>query len=466
MKILLIRPNSEVPSAAPPMGLLYLGAYLQEYGNHEVEIYDARNLGANFKQVGQAIKKSNPDIIGITAFSMEQKDVHQLAKLSKEIFRDRPVVIGGPYATSQPEDAMQDDNIDFAVIGEGERSCIKLLDVLTNGGTLEEINEIAFRKDGKVVRTNPVDYIIDLDEIPFPAWDLIDFESYFGSKGSKRKTFNQHQMKERVWQIITTRGCPYRCLYCHNLFGKKIRKRSVENVIEELRILKNKYNVEEIEIIDDIFNLDIERAKEILRRIIAEKFDLKFCFPNGLRSDRFDEELLDLMKEAGVYRLVFAIESGSPRIQKLIKKHVKLDIAQRNIDLAAQRGFSIGGFFMLGFPTETEEEVMNTINFALASKMVTATFFLVTPFPGTELHKLALDLGFNLPAEYEHYQKVSLNVSNVPTERLEQLRQYAMRKFYFDLRRLIQYVKTTPWRHRFFQKIYIYIMITFFKYEK
>ncbi|MBC8204626.1 B12-binding domain-containing radical SAM protein [bacterium] len=466
MKILFIRPNSEVPSSAPPMGLLYLGAYLREYGRHEIEIYDARNLGSNLKQIGQAVKKSNPDIIGITAFSMEQKEAHQLAKLSKEIYPDRPVVIGGPYATSQPEDAMRDNNIDYAVIGEGERSGLRLFNMLENGGNPAEVNEIAFRNDDKVVRTNSVDYIIDLDEIPFPAWDLIDFESYFGSEGGKRKTFNQHQMKERVWQLITTRGCPYRCLYCHNLFGKMIRKRSVENVIEELKILKNKYNVEEIEIIDDIFNLDLVRAKEILRSIIAEKLDLKFCFPNGLRSDRFDEELLDLMKEAGAYRLVFAIESGSPRIQKLIRKNVKLDIAQKNIELAARRGFSIGGFFMIGFPTETEEEVMNTIKFALASKMVTATFFMVTPFPGTELHKLALDLGFELPAEYEHYQKVSLNVSKVPTVKLERLRQLALRKFYLDPRRIIQYMKTTPWRHRFFQKLYILIMATLFKYEK
>ena len=466
MKILLIRPNSDVPSAAPPMGLMYLGSYLKQYGGHQIEIHDARNLDATLKQTAETIKKSAPDVVGITAFSMEQKQARELAALSKKLLPDVPVVLGGPYATSQPDDAARDKNFDYIVVGEGERTAVKLFEAVEKDRGFDDVREIIYRKDGQDIRTQAVDFIEDLDELPHPAWDLIDFESYFERKGGRRKTFNQHQMKQRVWQIMTTRGCPYKCLYCHNLFGKNIRKRSVENVIEELKILKHKFNIEEVEIIDDIFNLDMDRAKQILRRIIEEKLGLKFCFPNGLRSDRFDDELLDLMKEAGVYRLVFAIETGSHRVQKLIRKNAKLEIARQNIEKAAQRGFSIGGFFMIGFPTETEEEVMQTIEYALSSKMVTATFFMVTPFPGTELHQLALDLGFVLPAEYEHYQKVSLNVSKVPTEKLEKLRQYALRKFYLHPWRIMQYMKTTPWRDRFFQKLYILIMATIFKYEK
>jgi len=466
MKILLIRPNSEIPSAAPPMGLLYLAAYIREYSDHSVEIYDARNHEKTLKETIEAIKISNPDIVGITGFSMEAREIHQLAANSKKMFPDKPVVVGGPYATSQPMDLMEDINVDFAVIGEGERSALKLFDAISNGSGFEDVNEIAYRVNGEVKRTMPVDFIMDLDEIPFPAWDLVDIESYLSRQGKKRKTFNQHQKKQRVFQIITTRGCPYKCAYCHNLFGKHIRKRSVDKVVEELKILKNKYGIEEVEIIDDIFNLDVDRAKEFMHKVIDEKLNLYFCFPNGLRSDRFDDELLDLMKEAGVYRIVFAIETGSPRIQKLVRKNVKLDKAKENIEKASRRGFSLGGFFMIGFPTETEEEVMNTINFALESKLGTATFFMVTPFPGTDLHNMALELGFDLPEKYEHYQKVSLNVSTVPTKKLEKLRQYALRKFYLDPSRIWRYVRTTPWRDRFFVKLYILMMATLFKYEK
>jgi len=448
------------------LGLLYLAAYIREYSNHSVDIFDARNHEKTLKETIEFIRKSDPDIIGITGFSMEAKEVHELAAKSKGIFPDKPVIVGGPYATSQPTDLMNDKNVDFAVIGEGERSGLKLFNAIANGDDYEDINEIAYRVNGEIIRTLPVEFIIDLDEIPFPAWDLVDVESYFSRRGRKRKTFNQHQKKKRVFQIVTTRGCPYRCAYCHNLFGKTIRKRSIEKVVEELKILKNRYNIEEIEIIDDIFNLDVDRAKEFMRKVIDENLNLHFCFPNGLRSDRFDDELLDLMKEAGVYRIVFAIETGSPRIQKLVRKNVKLDKAKENIEKASKRGFSLGGFFMIGFPTETEEEVMKTIDFALESKLGTATFFMVTPFPGTDLHSMAIDLGFDLPEKYEHYQKVSLNVSTVPTKKLEKLRQYALRKFYLNPRRIWRYVRTTPWKDRFWVKLYILIMTTLFRYEK
>ena len=466
MKILLLRPNSEVPSAAPPQGLLSLAAYVRKYGDHQIEIFDGRGRESRPSEIAQAIKTAKPDLVGITSFSMEYKEAHQCAAMAKEIFPRSPVVMGGPYPTSQHQDALQDSNIDAVVIGEGEKTGLLLFNALEKGEKLDDIPGLAFRRNGNLVQNPPVEYIVDLDEIPFPAWELLDLELYFTHRGKKRKTMNQHQLKTRVLQISTSRGCPYHCAYCHNLFGKQIRKRSVENVIEELKLLKSKYAVEEMEIIDDIFNLDLERAKEIFRRVTEEKLDLKFSFPNGLRSDRLDEEFLDVMKQAGVYRIVFAIESGSPRIQKLIKKNVKLDVAQKNIELAEKRGFSLGGFFMLGFPTETEEEVRNTIDFALNSKLATATFFMVTPFPGTDIHNMALQLGYDLPKEYEHYQKVSLNVSNVPTPTLETLRSRAMRKFYLNPRRIWRYVRTTPWRYRFFEKIYIFIMVTLFKYEK
>ncbi|NQS96861.1 MAG: B12-binding domain-containing radical SAM protein [candidate division Zixibacteria bacterium] len=466
MKILLIRPNSEVPSAAPPLGLMYLSSYIREYGNHNVEIFDGRNLESKPEEIAAKIRSYKPDAIGITSFSMENKEAHQVAAMAKEIFPDAPVVMGGPYPTSQIDDAMADANIDVAVICEGEKSGLEVFDALENGGELDNIHEIAFRRNGEIVRTNPVEYIDDLDEIPFPAWDMIDLESYFTINKRKRRTMNQHQMKKRVVQIFTTRGCPYHCAYCHNLFGKKLRYRSIENIIAEMRMLKDKYNIEEIEIHDDIFNLDLKRAKTIFRRIIDEKFNFKFSFPNGLRSDRMDEEFLDLLKEGGAYRLVFAIESGSPRIQKLIKKHVKLETANRNIELAAKRGFSLGGFFMLGFPTETEEEGWQTINFALESKLHTATFFVLTPFPGTEIYDMARDMGYDMTAQYEHYQKVSANVSNIPSDKLVKMRRYALRKFYLNPKRIWGYIRTSPWHHRFFMKLYILIMVSLFEYDK
>ena len=467
MKILLIRPNSEVPSAAPPLGLMYLASYFKQFGKHEVEIYDGRNLGSKPHEIEQKIESYKPDAVGITAFSMEKDEAHQVAAIAKRINPQMPVVIGGPYPSSQVEDAISDSNIDVAVLCEGERSGLQVFNAFANGGSFDNINGIAYKHNETIIHTDPADFENDLNQIPFPAWDAIDLESYFTLNKSKRRTMNQHQAKKRVVQIITTRGCPFRCAYCHNIFGKRLRYRSVENVVAELKMLKEKYRVQEVEIHDDIFNLDLNRAKEIFRRIIKEKLKLKFSFPNGLRSDRMDEEFLDLLKEGGAYRLVFAIETGSPRIQKLINKNVKLDVAQRNIELAYKRGFSLGGFFMLGFPTEVEEDAWQTINFALDSKLQTATFFILTPFPGTDIYDMAVDLGCNMTnVDYENYQKLSSNVSDIPNERLIYLRKYALRKFYLNPRRLWGYIRTSPWHHRFFMKLYILVMVSLFDYEK
>ncbi len=468
MKILLIRPHSEVPAAAPPIGLLYLAAYLRQHSpQYDVHICDARLKEYDFNTLEGIIRDHHPDLVGITSFSLEFRETHEIARRSKRVLPGVPVVVGGPYATSDYHRLLGDTNVDIAMIGEAEKSFHQLLTRMENGEDWTQVRELAYRRNGAIAKSEMREFVDDLDSLPYPAWDMLDLEEYFNRKGTRKRTsFNQHQMRRRVLSIVTSRGCPYRCSYCHNLFGKMLRKRSVENVIGELRIMKDRYDVEEVEIIDDIFNLDLERAKQIFRRVIEEKFDFKFSFPNGLRSDRFDEELLDLFKAGGVYRLVFAIESGTPRIQKLIRKNLNLEKAKQNIAAAAKRGFSLGGFFMMGFLDETEEEVWNTIRFALESKLQTAAFFIVTPFPNTDIWREARDRGYNLSADYENYQKVSANISKVPTRRLEKLRKIAFRRFYLNPLRLWSFVRTTPWRDRFFEKIWILIAASFFRYEK
>ncbi|MFH1736132.1 MAG: radical SAM protein [bacterium] len=469
MKILLIRPHSDVPSCAPPLGLLYLTSYLREHGgDHEVEILDARLKEWDDDRCEKAIAASKADLVGVTAFSMESPQAHELAARTKKVLPQATFIVGGPYATSDYMQALEDPNIDIAVIGEAERSFTQLVDRLAAGSEdWKEVSEIAFRQNGAMVKTEFRDFLDNLDELPYPAWDAIDLEEYFNHKSTtKRNAFNQHQATQRVMSMQTTRGCPYRCTYCHNLFGKKLRKRSVENVIGELKLMKEKYDATEIEFIDDIFNLDIARAKQVFRHIIDEKFNFKISFPNGLRSDSFDEELLDLFKEGGVFRLVFAIETASPRIQKQIRKNMDLEKAKKNIALAAKRGMSLGGFFMIGFQDETEEECWDTVRFAWESELHTAAFFVVTPFPNTEMWKLAAEAGYNLDADFECYQKVSANISKVPSERLEEIRKIAFRKFYLNPKRLINFMRSTPWRDRFWEKIYILIMASFFKYDK
>ena len=446
MKILLIRPHSDVPAAPPPIGLMYLAGYVRKYGtSHDIRVYDGRVKQIPVEQMRRIIADAKPDIVGITAFSMESEQAHAVAAFSKELFPHVPVVLGGPYASSDRELAGADKNIDVIVFGEGEITFNAILNAYENNDSLESIAGIQYRANGAVHSTGPADVVENPDDIPFPAWDLIDLEDYFRPSAGKRRLTNPIQMRERGMSVFSSRGCPYQCTYCHNIFGKKLRKRSAENVIEELKWLKKDFRIGEIEFIDDVFNLDRERAKSIMDMMVYNDLDLKFSYPNGLRADQMDEELILKMKKAGCYRINYAVESGSERIQKKIKKRLNLKRTQEIIDFTAKQGISVGGFFMLGFPDETEEEMQMTIDFALKSKCHTASFFILTPFPGTEMYDDALEAGFDMETLFSDYGQVSANLSrNVSSERIAKLRQKAFRKFYFNPRRMISIFNTTP----------------------
>lgn len=444
MKVLFVRPYQEIHMNMPPLGPLYLASCMRQIGDHEAKIIDGRLLRLKPEGILDQAREFDPDVIGITSLTMEGPAAHQIAALCKQQWPDRPVLIGGPYTSSDPDRAASDSNIDFTFYGESEGSFTSWVQAQTDGADITQIPGIAYRRNGEVVKTPHGGFIEDLDEIPFPAWDLIDFDLYFKKRFLVVHTMNPNPKRQRTLPMVTSRGCPYRCIYCHNIFGKKLRHRSVDNVIDELVLLKTRYNIGEIEIVDDIFNLDIKRAKAIFRAIIEKNLDMYFSYPNGLRSDSFDEELLDLMKQGGSYRLVFAIESGSQRMQKLMQKNLNLDKARLNIEMAAKKGFFMGGAFMLGFPDETEQEMWETINFACNSKLHTAQMFIMTPFPGTEVWERALKAGMPVDARFEDYYRVSVNLSHVPSERLEKLRSKAIAKFYLNPIRMGRFFTRVP----------------------
>jgi len=424
---------------------MYLAAYARKTAGRSMEIYDGRVKLTPPEKMRRIIADARPDVVGITAFSMEAEAAHHLARISKELFPHTPVIIGGPYASSDPSSAGADCNIDVIVFGEGELTFDAILSAYEKNLPLDSVPGIQYRLNGVARSTGPAKVADNPDDIPFPAWDMIDLEEYFRPSASKRRLTNPIQMRRRGVSVFSSRGCPYQCTYCHNIFGKKLRKRSPENVIAELKWLVSDFGVNEIEFIDDVFNLDRQRAKEIMEMMIAEKLDLKFSFPNGLRADQMDEELIVKMKRAGCYRINYAIESGSERIQKQMKKRLNLKRSQQIIDFTARQGISIGGFFMLGFPDETEAEMLQTVNFALKSKCHTASFFILTPFPGTKMYEEAVAAGIDMQALYSDYGSVSANLTrNVPGDRIFRLRKMAFRKFYFSPRRIWSIFRTTP----------------------
>ncbi len=455
MKILLLRPNSVIPVASPPIGLMYLVGYLRKYRSNkdEVKIHDARGELTSDDGVGEIIREYQPDLVGVTSFTMEAKTAHKYIALAKQYVPDCITVLGGPYGTSESDIALKDQNIDYTIRGEGEQTLVNLLESLDNGKEVAGVKGISYRKNGKIEIGEFPDLIQDLDDIPFPAWDTIDLERYFVRDGLRR-LMNPIQVRLRGMSLFSTRGCPYRCTYCHNVFGKKLRKRSVENVLGEIKWLVEDFKVDEIEFIDDVWNCDRNWAKAICDGIVEAGWDLRMSFPNGLRADQMDEELVDKMKAAGAYRICYAVESATPRIQKMIKKNVNLERTMEIINYTADQGISTGGAFMLGFRDETEEEAWNTIKYAFATKLHTASFFILTPFPNTPMYDEALSMGYDMSAMYSDYSSVSANLSKIENKRLEQLRRIAYRRFFFNPRRALAIIRTTPSKRTLFRNFF------------
>jgi radical SAM superfamily enzyme YgiQ (UPF0313 family) len=246
--------------------------------------------------------------------------------------------------------------------------------------------------------------------------------------------------------IFSSRGCPYHCIYCHTIFGKGFRCRSAENLFNEIKFLYDTYRIRDFEILDDIFNLDRNRMIDFCDRIIKSDMKVRFAFPNGLRSDLLDEMQLTKLRQAGAVFISFAVETGSPRLQKQIKKNIQLDTIKKNIEIADALRIHTHGFFMIGFPGETREEMMMTVDFMLASKLHTCALFVVMPFEGTELGAISREMG-NVTVNdlsMNYFTKQFVNLTTVPSEEINQIRRRALLKFYLNPFRFFALVRDFP----------------------
>ncbi|MBI4802817.1 MAG: cobalamin B12-binding domain-containing protein [Elusimicrobia bacterium] len=447
MKILLIQPNPRkvIPytCSSVPLGLLYISAALRQADCREIMLVDARVWNLSHKEISKRLKSFSPDIAGISGLSTEAPEVHELAGLVKKTDARCKVVIGGAYATTSPEAVIEDPHIDFAVTGEGEKTICELVNALELALPVSGIDGLAFKNGGKPAVNPRLTTIDELDSIPYPAWDLIDAEKYFGLW--TRHSENPFPASGRILPVFTSRGCPFGCIYCHNIFGKKLRLRSAGNVVREIELLAGRYGAGEIEIVDDIFNLDLVRAKRICDEIINRGIKIKLSFPNGLRIDGMDEELLVKLKKAGTHLIFYAIESASPKMQKQIGKNIDLEKAARIVRQTVRQGIVTGGFFMLGFPDETKEEMLETIRFARELPFDLASFFYVTPRPNTPMQALLKKKGVDLEkVQLRDYFRFSSNFSAVPDEELQRLIKRANSEFYRRPAQLLRLWKALP----------------------
>ncbi len=452
MRILLIdivRTTLDViwPAVEHSLGLLYLAGALRRVHGDAVEIA-IRTLVSNpytvdteRAQVRAWLDELEPDLVGVRCLTMGASALRLVAETVRERRPGCFLVAGGPYATDAPEEALAAP-LDCVAVGEGEWTLAELVGRLLARRDWRDVPGLALRRDGGTVRTPPRPLAEDLDALPAPAWDLVDPDLF----SNRYLTFTS-KIYQRHGNILSTRGCPYRCLYCHNILGKTFRARSAGSVFAEIRHLHDTFGMTDFQFVDDIFNLDLDRAKAICDLIVASGLRLTLSFPNGVRGDRMDEELIEKMARAGTRFMSYAVETASPRLQRLIRKNLDLERVRRAIELTTAAGIVTRGYFMIGFPGETEAEVLATIDYARRSALCGATFFTVVYYPGTELYRLARSLGYfrdgraNLDREYV---QVGDGPYDFPVERLRELKRQAIREFAFTPERLAQVLRMLP----------------------
>ncbi len=417
MKVLLIKPNNLADHIQPSLGLGYLATQIRDH--HDVVIHDCIKENTLIEGIRDVVALHDPDLIGIQCYTFDTPKVYKMLKIVKEVFPKKITVVGGAHISSIPAEAFNQFQpyVDYAFNGESELSFPKFLDALEKGEeSFSDINSVIWKDTDGKLRVNPPALVQDLDSLGFPAWDLMPPETY---PESQHGAFYE---KFPIAPIITTRGCPYLCAFCSapQLSGRRLRHHSVEYIQKHITMLYGR-GVREFHIVDDNFTFDMDYCKSVLRGIIALKLDISLAMPNGIRMDYLDDEMLELMKEAGQYLITVAVESGTDRVLKKMRKGTTVDKIRKNIALIRKHGFPVAGFFILGYPTETREEIMQTIRFSKDLGLVRANFFTYLPLPGTDSYHELVSSGEIEKVDWNNFMFMTAPYTPVGIKREELL---------------------------------------------
>jgi radical SAM superfamily enzyme YgiQ (UPF0313 family) len=429
MKYLLISPNKaglRMFVESPPIGLAYLATALRKLG-HSVEIIDCIIENWSNEKTVEYVKETKPDIVGINLFSTALASVKDLVSLISKVVPRPMILLGGPHCSGSPEHTLRYfPEVDYAFRGEAEIP-IKEFHEFLGGKRIEgDVTGLIWRQGNKIVVNEPIEYA-NIEEFGFPAWDLIDPRKYFKQVNVGDKSINVH----------FSRGCPFKCRFCVKL-GTKVRLRSIAHIWGELEMLNKEYGVERFIINDEGYTMLPRMVKDFCRHAIEKGNRFTFFTATGMRLNRLDDEMLDLMVKAR-HELVFGtgIESGVPRVrQDLMNKQLTQEELINGLRLLNKHGFQPVGNFIIGFPGETKKELKESVNFAC--KMYDerllhgANFVPFLPLPGSEATKTLIESG-ELSVDYD-FSKINLAIvayapKGMTIKELDKLRKWAVWKF-------------------------------------
>jgi radical SAM superfamily enzyme YgiQ (UPF0313 family) len=438
MKVLLANPENDVWSSRKqiPLGLGYLAAVLRDNG-HDVSIFDQAVETEPFTDF---LDRTNFDMVGVTATTPLIYEAWGMATEAKK--RGKWTILGGAHLTIMPMESMEKPFIDFVAVGEAEDTLLELVtDLETTGGqNVANIAGLVWRNEaGKAIMNRPRVLDDDINRFPYPAHDLFKIDRYT----NLQPLTDGLDPNARSFIIMTSRGCPYKCNFCSKpVTGDTWRMRSVDDVIGEWRWLVHDMKATEIGVTDDIWNMKLDRAKELCRRLIAEGLNtVPWVTVHGMKVNHTDLELFQLMKAAGCKRVGFGVESGDEYIlKKVIRKSQTLDMVREAFKNAKAAGLQTMGFFIFGMPEETAETMDKTIAFALELDPELANFMIAAPFPGTRMYDLLEKHGNIFSDDWHdfaiHDQKARFQIGDLDPQLVEEKWHEAYRRFYLRPNRL------------------------------
>ena len=367
---------------SPHYGIAQLAAVLRDQ-NSVVKIFDMR-LGYSFDDLVSVIKEFKPDMIGFTLIATRIKMCYAMINKVKELFPNIKIGAGGTHVASFKQKILEEcPKLDFGILQEGEQTFVELIDAINHNDTeYAKIKGLMFREQGKIITTEPMPMWEDLNVLPYPAYDLFELEKYYG-------------WRQGIVPIVTSRGCPFRCVFCSiNLtMGYKFRNRSPENVVDEMQFWHDKFGRTKFDINDDEFTFMPKRVEEICDLIVAKGLKIELRLNNGIRVTDVYPELLAKMKKAGFTAITYALESGSDKVLKDMRKAITVEKGLKAAELTKAAGIETTVNFIIGHPNETYEDALQTLEVIKQVKADKINFNNAVPYPGTELYQWIEDHG-------------------------------------------------------------------------
>ncbi len=398
--ILLIYPPYEWVRKNPPLGIAYIASYMEKLG-YKITIIDMAALEMNLEVLKNEIKRIKPKIVGISSMTPQFRSAIAITQTIKSVDRNIPVVMGGPHVSAVSEQVLkQVEEIDFVVIGEGEITFAELSKkIFKNNNKFCAIDGLVWRSNGSVVKNKPRGYIEDLDSQPFPAWHLLPVKKYSPSAVGG-------DVSKQVFTLLSSRGCPFQCIFCdsHTIFGRKFRGRTAENIYQEIVYLMKSFDATQFDFVDDTITINKNRLLELCDMIMDN--GLNIVWMCNSRVNTVDYEILKKMRAAGCRRIDFGVESGDPKVRKILKKGITNEQIIDAHKWAKQVGMTTTSFFMVGNPGEDFKSIKNTVEFIKEIETDFPGVSVATPFPGTELYRMAKEKGWLEEQDVTKYDSV------------------------------------------------------------